>query len=341
MSRRAKVFLAAAAVALVGVAGCSPAPAEPNRPSGAQVVARFDGGEVTQGQVQAEIDRFAQQSGAGSITPESPQWPAVRDQVMLHLLTAEIAGAYAEERGITVTNREVEEQVRQTREQLFDQARQAGRGGTPETIFQEALSQAGFTEGEFREFVRQGLTVQKVQERVTAGVEPTEEEVRTYYEENVEAQFTTPEQRCVRHILFTREQEQLAEEVRQQLEDGGDWEELAAEHSQDPGSREQGGDLGCQPRGSYVENFDEAVWEAQEGEIVGPVETEFGYHVLEVTEIREEEVTPLEEARQTIVDSLTEEQRAEAFNRWVLDQLEERDARYLPEYRPRLPEEQQ
>jgi peptidyl-prolyl cis-trans isomerase C len=334
-SKRVKILLAVGAVALLGVVGCSAADPQPNQPSGAQVVASFEGGEITQGEVQAEVDRFGQQTGAGSISPGSPQWDGIKDQVMQQLVTAGIARAYAEENGITVSEEEVQQQIDETREGIAAQAEQAGQGGRePEQLFQEALAQAGYTEGEFRELVREGLIVQKVQEEVTAGVEPTGEDVQTYYDENLEAQFTTPEQRCVRHILFNQDQEELANEVRQQLEDGGNWEELAAEHSQDPGSREQGGDLGCQPQGVYVENFDNAVWEAETGEIVGPVETEFGFHVLEVTEVQEEDTTPLEEARPVILDTLTQEQQAEAFNRWVEEQIQARDVTYLPDYRP-------
>ncbi len=79
-----------------------------------------------------------------------------------------------------------------------------------------------------------------------------DEEIQKYYEQNKEAQFTTPEQRCVRHILFNKDQKEKAEDVKQQLENGGDFAELAKEYSQDPGSAEKGGDLGCLGKGETV-----------------------------------------------------------------------------------------
>lgn len=337
--RRARTLLIAGAVALLGVAGCS---GGANQPSGAQVVAEFDGGEITQGQVQAELDRFSQQAGAEGedISTESPQWEGIRDQVMPQLVTTEISLAYAEENGISADEDEVNQEIELTREQIFAQAQQTGQAppeATPEDIFQETLSQAGFSEDEFREVVREGVTIQRVQEDVTGEVEPSEEEIETFYDENLDAQFTTPEQRCTRHILFNQDQEDQANEVLQELEDGGDWAELAQEYSQDPGSAQQDGELGCQPQGAFVEAFDEAVWEAEQDEIGGPVETEFGFHVFEVTEIQEESTTPLEEARPVIVDTLGQEQQAVAFGEWVQQQTEERNVTYLPEYEPAPP----
>src|SRR5690606_1305413 len=90
------------------------------------------------------------------------------------------------------------------------------------------------------------------------------------------------ETRTVRHILVETEPE--AEAIVAELADGADFATLAQERSIDPGSGAQGGDLGEQPRGAYVESFEAAVWDAEVGEVVGPVESDFGFHVLEVTD---------------------------------------------------------
>jgi parvulin-like peptidyl-prolyl isomerase len=122
--------------------------------------------------------------------------------------------------------------------------------------------------------------------------------------------------------------------VKAQLQDGGDFAQLAQEFSQDPGSAEQGGDLGCLGRGETVPNFEEAVFKAEQGEIVGPVETEFGYHVIEVTDVREESTQPLSEVEAQIREQLTAEAQSEEFATWVQRQREQRDVRYLPGYKP-------
>jgi parvulin-like peptidyl-prolyl isomerase len=106
---------------------------------------------------------------------------------------------------------------------------------------------------------------------LTAGQEPGSQEVA-----------------CVRHILVEEEAE--ANELLAQLQGGADFAALASEHSTDPGSGAQGGDLGCGPSTQYVSEFAEAVDGAELDEVVGPVGSDFGYHLILVYDRRTEEV---------------------------------------------------
>ena len=90
---------------------------------------------------------------------------------------------------------------------------------------------------------------------------------------------------CSRHILLDSEDE--AEEVLDLLDEGEDFAELAAERSTDPSAATNGGDLGCQPQGTFVPEFEEAAYAADAGDVVGPVETQFGFHVIEVLSLGE------------------------------------------------------
>jgi parvulin-like peptidyl-prolyl isomerase len=315
-------------VLLVVVAGCSAAEPVANIESPSKKVAVFEGGEVTLGEVQ----QFAQQSGLGELSPESPQYEALIAQIMPQLVEIEIAKAYAEEQGITVSEQDVNQEVETLKDQVAQQAQ--GQDIGREEAFDQALQQAGITEEQLRQQIREQLPIQKVQERVAGGAGPSQEEVEQFYEQNKAAQFTTPETRCTRHILFNKDQKEKAEEVKKQLENGGDFAALAKKYSQDPGSAEQGGDLGCIGRGETVPNFEEAVFNAEQGEIVGPVETEFGYHVIEVTDIQEEATRPLSEVEAQIRDQLTTEAQSEEFTAWLQKQKEQRNVKYLPGYKP-------
>jgi peptidyl-prolyl cis-trans isomerase C len=315
-------------VLLVVVAGCSAAEPVANIESPSKKVAVFEGGEVTLGEVQ----QFAQQSGLGELSPESPQYEALIAQIMPQLVEIEIAKAYAEEQGITVSEQDVNQEVETLKDQVAQQAQ--GQDIGREEAFDQALQQAGITEEQLRQQIREQLPIQKVQERVAGDVGPSQEEVEQFYEQNKAAQFTTPETRCTRHILFNKDQKEKAEEVKKQLENGGDFAALAKKYSQDPGSAEQGGDLGCIGRGETVPNFEEAVFNAEQGEIVGPVETEFGYHVIEVTDIQEEATQPLSEVEAQIRDQLTTEAQSEEFTAWLQKQKEQRNVKYLPGYKP-------
>ncbi len=317
-------------VVLFAVMGCEPAEPTANVESGAKKVAVFEGGDVTLGEVQ----EFAEQSGLGELSPDSPQYEAAISQIMPQLVDIEVTKAYARENGITVSEEEVNEEIETIKDQISEQAAAQGQDVGREEAFSLALEQAGITEEQLRDQIREQLPVQEVQERVTGDVEPTQEEVERFYEENREAQFTTPEQRCARHILFNKDQKEKAEDVKGQLEDGGDFAELARENSQDPGSAEQGGDLGCLGRGETVPNFDEALFGAEQGEIVGPVETEFGFHVIEVTDVRAESAQSLEDVEGEIREQLTGELQAEEFASWVEEQKKKRDVKYLEGYKP-------
>jgi peptidyl-prolyl cis-trans isomerase C len=314
-------------VAMLIVVGCNPAEPVANVDSQARKVVTFEGGDVTQG----ELDKFAEQSG---VPKDDPQYQATVQQIIPQLVSFEIAKAYAQEHNITVSDKEVDQELAKLKEQVGDQARSSGQDVSNQEAYEQALKQNNITEEQLREEIRENLPVQKVQERVAGDAEPSDEEIQNYYEKNKEAQFTTPEQRCVRHILFNKDQKEKAEDVKQQLENGGDFAKLAKENSQDPGSAAKGGDLGCLGKGETVPEFEQAAFGAEQGEIVGPVQTEFGYHILQVTDVKPKQTRSLQEVESQIRSQLSTEKQSEAFSKWIEEQKKERDVKYLKGYEP-------
>jgi peptidyl-prolyl cis-trans isomerase C len=323
------VFLLLGVVSLVSL-GCDAAEPQANVDSQARKIATFEGGSVTQG----ELDEFAKQSGFGSLSRDDPQYKAAIQQIMPQLVGIEIAKAYASEHNITASDKEVDQEIEKIKKQVGDQARSSGQDLSNQEAYEQALKQNNITEEELRDNIRENLPVQKVQEKLAGNAEPTDEEIQKYYEQNKEAQFTTPEQRCVRHILFTKDQKQKAEDVKKQLEDGADFAKLAKQYSQDPGSAEKGGDLGCLGKGETVPPFEEAAFGAKEGEIVGPVKTQFGYHILEVTDTKPKQTRPLSEVEPQIKSQLASEEQSKAFSKWLDEQKKQRDVKYLEGYKP-------
>jgi len=325
-------------VVLLALTGCNAAEPTANAESGAKKVAVFKGGEITESEVQEQVKLLAQQSGMGEVPPDSPQYDTMVQQAMPQIVALEVAQAYAREQNITVSEEEVNAEIETIKDQV---AGQAPGNLSRQEAFEEALKQNNLTEEQLRQDIRQNLPLQKVQERVAGDAEPSDQEVQDFYEQNKEAEFTNPAQRCARHILFNKEQEQKAEDVKAQLQDGAEFGQLAQENSQDPGSAEKGGDLGCQPKVDpatgqppYVPEFNEAIFGAEQGEIVGPVETQFGLHLIEVTDIREESVTPLSEVEGQIQDQLASERQSAAFQEWVQKEIEARNVKYLNGYKP-------
>lgn len=147
------------------------------------------------------------------------------------------------------------------------------------------------------------------QNRVAQEVAPSDAELQAYYREH-EDEFRTEEQVQARHILL-RTGERTADEARRQLEAakarlaaGEDFAALVRELSEEPGAGERGGDLGYFGRGAMVPEFEQAAFGAEVGEIVGPIETGFGLHLLEVTGRRPAGVRPFAEVRAEIAQRL-------------------------------------
>jgi peptidyl-prolyl cis-trans isomerase D len=156
-----------------------------------------------------------------------------------------------------------------------------------------------------------------------AGPPPEEEVLREQFEAQ-KARFISPEQRQVSHILIEvatdagdAEKEtarQLAEDLSKRARDGEDFAALATEFSQDQGSASAGGDLGWVESGVMVQAFENAMYElSMEAPISEPVQTGFGWHVIQLREIRESQGMSFEEARITLVGEYEDENAARAF----------------------------
>jgi peptidyl-prolyl cis-trans isomerase D len=136
-----------------------------------------------------------------------------------------------------------------------------------------------------------------------ARVEVTEQALKDYFE-TVKDRYESPERRRARHILITAEEgvddaaaEKKATELTAQAKAGANFEDLAKKNSKDPGSAQQGGDLGWAQRGMFVGPFEEALFAMSQGEIRGPIKTQFGYHVLRLDEIETGHLKSFDEAR--------------------------------------------
>lgn len=159
-----------------------------------------------------------------------------------------------------------------------------------------------------------------------AGVE--EADVEAYFEEH-EAELAV-ESACASHILVETLDE--ANEISGLLAGGADFAELAAERSLDPGSGAEGGDLGCGPAGRFVPAFDAAVFSQPVGELGDPVETEFGFHLILVTE---RSVATFDDVRDDVEATLVQERQQasqQAFFDWFNEALASTDVQIDPRY---------
>jgi peptidyl-prolyl cis-trans isomerase D len=139
-------------------------------------------------------------------------------------------------------------------------------------------------------------------------------EIQQYYTQH-QKDYQVEDQVRVRHILIKVDQgadakadaaaKAKAEDILKQLKAGGNFAELAKANSDDPGSKDQGGELGFLKRGATVPEFDQAAFSLPIGQLSGLVKTKFGYHILEVEEKQTAHTRPLDEVKPTIVALLT------------------------------------
>ncbi len=176
------------------------------------------------------------------------------------------------------------------------------KAGLPEgATFEGFLANAGFRdETQLRNYIDETQLLQTVVTTLQADIAITDEELATAYD-NRKAEFQTEEKVCAKHILV--ETEELANDLLSQIKDGADFAELAKANSIDPGGA-NGGDLGCFGRGMMVPPFEEAAFSAEVDTPVGPVQSQFGYHLILVYEKQEAGTKPFEEVKAELEQGL-------------------------------------
>jgi len=140
---------------------------------------------------------------------------------------------------------------------------------------------------------------------VAKSIDVTDDELFNFYEDD-QARFTTEEERQAQHILL--ETKEMADEVLALLDAGGDFSKLAAQYSQDTGSKDTGGDLGVFGRGVMVDAFEKSAFALQEGQVSGAIKSEFGYHIIKLNKIQAGSVKPFESVKSELTKLYTQAQ---------------------------------
>jgi peptidyl-prolyl cis-trans isomerase D len=207
----------------------------------------------------------------------------------------------------------LQEEAREFRERRFAAADFVGKV-TPTDAQIAAYYEANGAQFETPESARVEYVVlsrEALASRITLG----EDDLKTYYEQN-KARFGVPEERRASHILVKAgpDARQKAQELLAKVQaDPSAFAALAKDASDDPGSAAQGGDLGFFSRDMMVKPFADAAFDMKAGEIRGPVETEFGQHILRLTEIKGGAQKPFDEVRAEIVREVQLQQAARKY----------------------------
>lgn len=251
--------------------------------------------------------------------PDSFEDPQAFSSMLFNLIADQVIVASADDQfGLTVDQEAFDEQ----REVLVSQLTAPDETGVAPTL-DEALAAANATEALLDAVVAQQVLYPQIQDALLeeAGP-PTEAEIEAEFE----VQSGALTEVCASHILLDSEED--AQATLDRALEGEDFADLAIELSTGP-SGPDGGDLGCTSPGSYVPEFGVATMAAEIGVPTGPVETEFGFHVILVTD-RTEPV--LEDERDALLVSIENRRRVEVFDEWRTAELTAADVEVVEEY---------
>jgi parvulin-like peptidyl-prolyl isomerase len=304
LSFRRPLLLLLLALPLAGLlAACSGAP------SASTVAATVNGQDILITELEERLDALRANPNAAEQLANDPDGTVVADaqsQLLSDLIRFRLLEQAArDDLDFEVTDADVEEQRELVIEEL---------GGQEQ--FDQFIAEQGLTVEEVDLQLRQLALQDGIGDALASDEanQVTDEDVEAYYDQNADAEFGPSA--TVRHILVA--DEATATSVLERLEAGEDFAALAQELSSDTASAQAGGELGEVLRGQTVPEFEEAVFSAPLDTPTGPVETQFGFHVLEVTE-RNDEAQPLEDVEDDIREQL-EAQRSQELSQAFLDE---------------------
>jgi len=272
------------------------------KPSSTTVLAKVNGVAITQG----ERDQTAQEMlsrGRMSQQQSSPDMlPKIEAAALQQLINVELLYQKGQKLKVKDLDKKVDDKLAQMRAQFPSPA-----------DFEKALASANLTEKQFKSFTRKNIVIDNLlQKEVLGKISVSEADAKKFYDENQD-KFKAPEQTKASHVLITVDQKATPEEkkkakekadaIRKRVAGGEDFAAVAKAESKCP-SAAKGGDLGYFGKGQMVPAFEEAAFSLKPGQISDVVETQFGYHIIKVTDRKQGETVKFNDVKGKIEDYL-------------------------------------
>jgi peptidyl-prolyl cis-trans isomerase C len=277
-----------------------------------EVLARVNGESITKTEFEDAIKSV--EARAGGPVPEDQRDRVLRS-ILEDLIGFKLLAQEAKARKVAIPDADVDARIAQIKGQF-----------PSEDIFMQMLVERKMSLDQVKADARQDMAIGKMIEDEIAGkVEVKAEQVQDFYAKNPD-QFQQPERVRASHILIPvpenadpaakSQARAKAEQVLKELKAGGDFAALAKQHSSDPGSAGNGGDLGYFQEGQMVGPFNDAAFSLKPGATSDLVETQFGFHIIRVAEKQAPRTVPLEEVRTKLeeyLQNMNRQQQTEAF----------------------------
>jgi foldase protein PrsA len=235
------------------------------------------------------------------------EYNTLRDQVLEFLIRGNWIEQETDKQKVKVSDKEVQKQIDAAVKQAFQNP----------ADFQKFLQRSGLTQADVFYQQRNQLLQQKLTEKVTkAQGKVTDAQIAAYYNKN-KSKFSTPERRNLR-IVLTKTQDKAAQ-AKSALDSGQSWKAVTKKYSVDQASKAQGGLLSGVAKGQQEKALDDAIFKADKGKLVGPVKTQFGWYVLEVSKVTPAKQQSLEQSKASIQQILTSDNQRKALDTFGKD----------------------
>ncbi|OGQ13216.1 MAG: hypothetical protein A2138_11415 [Deltaproteobacteria bacterium RBG_16_71_12] len=269
---------------------------------------------VLRSEVETVLDQMMQSEPVPQGGDVDKARAARRSEILETLIAEKLLEEEVRKLRIDVTDAEVDRVVKGTMQEH----------GLDDAKLQMALQRQGLSLDEYQDGLKKQLTKMKIiQLKVKSRVQVNDQDVKSSYAQRKALDAGEFRVRA-RHILFLvppgesgRPQEQRAKEALARLQGGADFAALAKELSEDPGSKERGGDLGEFGRGEMVPEFERAAYTAEVARVVGPVRSPFGWHLIRVDEHVALKAKPEEQALEDIRKRLYEDEMETQFRQYL------------------------
>jgi foldase protein PrsA len=233
------------------------------------------------------------------------QYDALKQQVMQFLVSAEWIQQEADKQGVKVSDKEFQKQFQDQKKQSFQK----------EDDYKKFLQNSGMTEADLLFRVKLDVVSNDVRTKIIKGKDKvTDAQVASYYNKN-KARFAQPERRDLL-VVLTRTKGK-ADAAKKALDGGQKWAAVAKKFSIDEASKAQGGKLPGVAKGQQEKAFDDAIFNAKKGVTSGPIKTQFGYYVFQVTKVTPASQQTLAQTKETIKNLLKSQNQQKALNDFV------------------------
>jgi peptidyl-prolyl cis-trans isomerase C len=281
-------------------------------------VATVNGEDIKQAEVNAEVTKAAARM-RGRVPPErmAQMQERLAEQALDAMITRRLLLKAIADEKIEISDADYAEALDKITASL-----------PPGTTIDDIYKRSNVTADEFKRDLTIDLRINKLLETHTESIpEPGEEVLKSYYEDN-KTQFEQPESVQASHILLAfdaadtdetkAEKKTKIEELRKKLVDGEDFAKCATDNSDCP-SKARGGDLGTFQRGQMVPEFEKAAFSQKPGDVGEVVETQFGYHIIKVSEHLEPKTIPFDEVKEKLSKYLRTQDRRKAAEDFIED----------------------